>query len=93
MSVRPELYVHSTAFAISFEHTDLLKIVVTGKEVECRQRVEVLSLCRYVLVILNDIAGTYIQSQPIFQESGRIPDREIVAAITVIRQNTCRIGC
>ena len=31
------------AFAISFEHTDLLKIVVTGKEVECRQRVEVLS--------------------------------------------------
>ena len=33
MPIRPELRIHPTALAITFEHTDLLKIIITRKQI------------------------------------------------------------
>ena len=71
-----------------FKHRHIVVVVATRIEVSRNQRIGIHTLVGHVAVVLDDIACTDIQQQPVAQHTGCVPERKVVTVVTVVGNDT-----
>ena len=92
-TLRPKHGVDFACWVPAFEHFDKAEIVSARKQINRHDRVGINTLIGHVSVVLDDIAGAYIEFHLTIQKARCIAKVEIVTVITIVGYDTFGIYC
>ena len=92
LTVRPKLRCGTCQRIEVLVSGNIVETFATREQIKSRKRRHIRSLGNHVLIILNDIIRTGIQSKLIIQKINCVAKRKVITVVIVIRQNTCGIS-